>query len=113
MPDIAAVIMAAGKGTRMKSQIPKVLHLLAGKPLIEHVLECAHQVGIDSALVVVGHGRDKVEEYLRGRAEMVVQEEQLGTGHAILQALPYLEGVALELKNFYPRGVFQLPRLFP
>ncbi len=91
MPDIAAVIMAAGKGTRMKSSVPKVMHTLAGKPLIDHVLECAGQVGIKRVLVVLGHGRTVIEEHLAERAEIVVQEEQLGTGDAVLRAMPYLE----------------------
>lgn len=93
MPDIAAVIMAAGKGTRMKSRIPKVMHLLAGKPLIDHVLNCAREVGVAKVLVVLGHGREIVEEHLAGRAELVIQQEQKGTGDAVLKALPFLEGI--------------------
>ncbi|OLN28183.1 bifunctional UDP-N-acetylglucosamine diphosphorylase/glucosamine-1-phosphate N-acetyltransferase GlmU [Desulfosporosinus metallidurans] len=93
MPNLVAVIMAAGKGTRMKSKLPKVMHSLAGQTLLEHVLNAANQVGIERPLVVVGHGREVVEASLSGRAEIVVQTEQLGTGHAIMQALPFLEGV--------------------
>ena len=93
MPNLVAVIMAAGKGTRMKSKLPKVMHLLAGKPLIEHVLDAVNQVGIERPLVIVGHGREVVEASICERAETVVQTEQLGTGHAIMQVLPYLEGV--------------------
>lgn len=93
MPDIAAVIMAAGKGTRMKSSIPKVMHLLAGKPLIDHVLNCVQEVDIKKVLVVLGHGREVVEEHLAGRAEFVFQQEQKGTGDAVLKALPFLEGI--------------------
>ncbi|MDP4125424.1 MAG: bifunctional UDP-N-acetylglucosamine diphosphorylase/glucosamine-1-phosphate N-acetyltransferase GlmU [Bacillota bacterium] len=93
MPNLVAVIMAAGKGTRMKSKLPKVMHSLAGQPLIEHVLNTANQVGIERPLVIVGHGREVVEASISGRAEIVVQTEQLGTGHAIMQALPFLEGV--------------------
>ncbi|TGE34074.1 bifunctional UDP-N-acetylglucosamine diphosphorylase/glucosamine-1-phosphate N-acetyltransferase GlmU [Desulfosporosinus sp. Sb-LF] len=91
MPNLVAVIMAAGKGTRMKSKLPKVMHSLAGKPLIEHVLDAVTQVGIKRPLVIVGHGREIIEDSIFGRAEMVVQTEQLGTGHAVMQALPYLE----------------------
>jgi bifunctional UDP-N-acetylglucosamine pyrophosphorylase/glucosamine-1-phosphate N-acetyltransferase len=93
MPNLVAVIMAAGKGTRMKSKLPKVMHLLAGKTLIDHVLNTVKQVGIERPLVIVGHGREIVEAGICERAEIVVQTEQLGTGHAIMQALPYLEGV--------------------
>lgn len=93
MPNLTAVVMAAGKGTRMKSKLPKVMHMLAGKPLIGHVMDTVHQVGIEDPLVILGHGREPVEEEIAGRAKIVVQEEQLGTGHAILQALPFLDGV--------------------
>lgn len=93
MPNLVAVIMAAGKGTRMKSKLPKVMHLLAGKTLIEHVMDTVNQVGIERPLVIVGHGREVVEASICERAESVVQAEQLGTGHAIMQVLPYLEGI--------------------
>jgi UDP-N-acetylglucosamine diphosphorylase/glucosamine-1-phosphate N-acetyltransferase len=92
MPNLVAVIMAAGKGTRMKSKLPKVMHLLAGQTLLEHVLDAANKVGIDRPLVIVGHGREVVEASICGRTEIVVQSEQLGTGHAIMQSLPFLEG---------------------
>lgn len=93
MPDLAAVIMAAGKGTRMKSKLPKVMHKMAGKPLVGHVLDTVRQVGIGRSLVILGHGREVVEQWLGDQAEVVVQAEQLGTGHAVMQAIPYLEGV--------------------
>lgn len=93
MPNLVAVIMAAGKGTRMKSKLPKVMHSLAGKTLIEHVLDTVNQVGIERKLVIVGHGREIIEASIQERAELVVQREQFGTGHAIMQAIPYLEGV--------------------
>ena len=92
MPNLVAVIMAAGKGTRMKSKLPKVMHSLAGKTLIEHVLDTVSQVGIERPLVIVGHGREEIEIRISERAELVVQTEQLGTGHAVMQALPYLDG---------------------
>lgn len=91
MPDLVAVIMAAGKGTRMRSKLPKVMHSLAGKPLIEHVLDVASQVGIKRPFVIVGHGREVVAAKIGERAETVVQTEQLGTGHALMQVLPYLK----------------------
>ncbi|HBV86586.1 MAG TPA: bifunctional UDP-N-acetylglucosamine diphosphorylase/glucosamine-1-phosphate N-acetyltransferase GlmU [Desulfosporosinus sp.] len=91
MSNLVAVIMAAGKGTRMKSKLPKVMHSLAGKTLIEHVLDMVEQVGVERPLVIVGHGRECIEACINKRAEIVVQTEQLGTGHAVMQAMPYFE----------------------
>lgn len=93
MPNWAAVIMAAGKGTRMKSKLPKVMHRVAGKPMIEHVLDLAAENNIEQSFIILGHGREKIEEFIAGRAKIVLQTEQLGTGHAIMQAIPYLEGI--------------------
>lgn len=93
MPNWAAVILAAGKGTRMKSKLPKVMHHLSGKPMIAHVLDLVTQNKIERSLVILGHGREQIEKYLAGRAEIVIQAEQLGTGHALMQALPDLGGV--------------------
>lgn len=93
MPNWAAVILAAGKGTRMKSKLPKVMHTLAGKPMIEHVLDLVTKNKVERSLVILGHGREEIEKFLAGRAEIVIQAEQLGTGHALMQALPYLDGV--------------------
>ena len=92
MHNLVVIIMAAGKGTRMKSKLPKVMHSLAGKTLIEHVLDTVTKVGIERPLVIVGHGREEIETLISKRAELVVQAEQLGTGHAVMQALPYLDG---------------------
>lgn len=91
MSNLVAVIMAAGKGTRMKSKLPKVLHTLSGKTLIEHVLDKVNQVGVERPLVIVGHGRESIEAHIRNRAEIVLQKEQLGTGHAVMQTLPYID----------------------
>lgn len=93
MPKWAAVIMAAGKGTRMKSKLPKVMHRLAGKPLIAHVFDTVQQIGIDKTILILGHGKEPIESYFRGKVQVVFQDEQLGTGHAVMQALPELEGV--------------------
>jgi len=85
---LSIVILAAGKGTRMRSGMPKVLHLLAGKPLLAHVVETAQQL-TDDITVVCGHGGDKVREALSDyKIRWVEQEKRLGTGHAVLQALP-------------------------
>jgi bifunctional UDP-N-acetylglucosamine pyrophosphorylase/glucosamine-1-phosphate N-acetyltransferase len=88
--DLQAVVLAGGKGTRMKSDLPKVLHDLYGKSVIRHSIDNVREAGIGDVIVVVGHGRDRVIEHLRGRVRFAVQEEQLGTGHAVRQALPLL-----------------------
>ena len=86
-----AVVLAAGKGTRMKSDLPKVLHLLAGIPLLDHVLDTVAEVGIDHTVVVVGHKADLVRETCgRPGLDFVLQEPQLGTGHAVQVAVPQL-----------------------
>lgn len=88
---VDAVVLAAGKGTRMKSDLPKVLHLLAGRPLLDHVLDTATAAGIDRMVVVVGHQASLVEETCaRQGVEFVLQEPQLGTGHAVQVAAPAL-----------------------
>jgi len=88
---IDAVILAAGKGTRMKSDLPKVLHELAGRPLLDHVMDTSAAAGIDRMVVVVGHKAPLVEETCaRPGIEFVIQEPQLGTGHAVQQAVPAL-----------------------
>jgi bifunctional UDP-N-acetylglucosamine pyrophosphorylase/glucosamine-1-phosphate N-acetyltransferase len=94
MADLHIVVLAAGKGTRMKSALPKVLHLACGLPLIEHVLRSADPLRPASTVVVLGHGADAVARHLSSRPEVatVVQEPQLGTGHALLQAEPALAG---------------------
>jgi len=92
--DIHVVILAAGQGTRMKSRMPKVLHSLAGKPLIEHVLGVAKAVNPTTVTLVVGHEADSVRSFVGEQPNMgwVVQEPQLGTAHALQQAEPCLAG---------------------
>ena len=90
MTDFVTVILAAGKGTRMKSALPKVLHKVCGKEMVRCVLDAATSAGSKRNIVVVGFGADEVRKALDGAAEVVVQEEQLGTGHAVLQAEPHL-----------------------
>lgn len=89
---LAAIILAAGKGTRMKSDLHKVLHPIAGRPMIEHLLESVEALGAERIVVVVGDRREQLEAALAGRAEFAVQEPQLGTGHAVLQAKAALTG---------------------
>jgi len=88
---VEAVVLAAGKGTRMKSDLAKVLHTLAGRPLLDHVLDTVAAVGIGHTVVVVGHQADRVREACgRPGLDFVVQEPQLGTGHAVQMAAPAL-----------------------
>jgi bifunctional UDP-N-acetylglucosamine pyrophosphorylase/glucosamine-1-phosphate N-acetyltransferase len=103
------VVMAAGKGTRMKSRLPKVLQQLAGKPLLGHVLDTAAQLHARSAVVITGHGADEVEAAVTKResglsVKFVRQEPQLGTGHAVQQAVPVLanDGLVVVLSGDVP-----------
>ena len=92
MQEMVAVILAAGKGTRMKSTMPKVLHAVGGKPMLCHVMEAAAQAGAGRTIIVVGHGSEQVQAEIGGAAEYVLQKEQLGTGHAMMQVQPTLTG---------------------
>lgn len=89
---ITAVLLAAGQGTRMKSDLPKVLHPLCGKPMLWHVLEALNSAATEKPVVVIGHGAEAVQKYLGESADCVLQEPQLGTGHAAMQAEPLLSG---------------------
>src|SRR5512139_2213855 len=88
---VTAVLLAAGQGTRMKSDLPKVLHPLCGKPMLWHVLEALRSAATEKPVVVVGHGAEAVRNYLGDSADCVLQEPQLGTGHAAMQAGPLLK----------------------
>ena len=89
---IDIVILAAGQGSRMKSTQPKVLHRLAGRSLVQHVIDQARQLDAARLHLVVGHGAEQVQEHFEGRAvEWALQEPQLGTGHALQQAMPHLQ----------------------
>lgn len=93
-----AIVLAAGQGTRMKSNLYKVLHPVCGKPMVEHVIDHVRGIGADRVVTVVGHGAEKVEETLGEKSEYVLQAEQLGTAHAVQQAeelLGDLEGTTL------------------
>ncbi|RMC34783.1 bifunctional UDP-N-acetylglucosamine diphosphorylase/glucosamine-1-phosphate N-acetyltransferase GlmU [Paracoccus alkanivorans] len=92
---VAVVILAAGQGSRMQSDLPKVLHRLGGVPMVGHALAAARSLEPIEIIVVAGHGADAVENAvhkLEPEARIVLQSEQLGTGHAVRQALPLLEG---------------------
>jgi len=99
------VILAAGKGTRMHSDTPKVLHALAGMPLLQHAMETALQLNATQTCVVYGHGGEAVPQAMaQYSANFVLQEPQLGTGHAVQQAMPQLaaEGLTLVLYGDVP-----------
>lgn len=85
-----AVILAAGQGTRMKSKLPKVLHKALGKPMVQWVIDCLSQAGVEDKIAVLGHGGDQVASVVEGQTVIVYQTEQLGTGHAVMQAAPAL-----------------------
>jgi len=89
---VTAVLLAAGHGTRMKSDLPKVLHPLCGKPMLWHVMEALKPATTEKPVVVVGHGAEEVIKDLGESADCVLQEPQLGTGHAALQAESLLRG---------------------
>jgi len=90
--NLAVVILAAGKGTRMKSDLPKVLHPIAGRPMVQHVVDAAGALDPDNTVLIYGHGGEAVRQAVTGsRLQWAEQAEQLGTGHAVAQALPHLE----------------------
>jgi bifunctional UDP-N-acetylglucosamine pyrophosphorylase / glucosamine-1-phosphate N-acetyltransferase len=91
---IAVVILAAGQGTRMKSELPKVLHEVGGKPMVIRAVETAEKLSNIPPIVVIGHGAEAVRTAVGNRAQFVIQEQQLGTAHAVLQAEAVLKGKA-------------------
>ncbi|MDJ0634815.1 MAG: bifunctional UDP-N-acetylglucosamine diphosphorylase/glucosamine-1-phosphate N-acetyltransferase GlmU [Xenococcaceae cyanobacterium MO_188.B29] len=96
---VAVAILAAGRGTRMKSDLPKVLHSLGGRSLVERVLDSCHLLNPERQIVIIGYQGNKIEQALdsRSKVEFVEQKEQLGTGHAVQQLLPCLEGFSGDL----------------
>ena len=92
---IKSVILAAGKGTRMKSKTPKVLHQIFDKTLVGYVLDAVNNTGfVDESFVIVGHQAERVEDFIKtnySNARTVLQSPQLGTGHAVSMVCPYLE----------------------
>ena len=93
-PDVAAVILAAGMGKRMNSDLAKVLHEMAGKPLLGHVLDTLDELGVARVVAVIGHQRERVMATFAGRSgvQWAIQAEQRGTGHACMMAEPLLHG---------------------
>ncbi|MBI2123551.1 MAG: bifunctional UDP-N-acetylglucosamine diphosphorylase/glucosamine-1-phosphate N-acetyltransferase GlmU, partial [Armatimonadetes bacterium] len=90
MERVHSVVLAAGKGKRMNSDLPKVLHRLCGQPLITYVLDSLSRAGIEHRIVIVGQGADAVRAVVGARARFIDQVDQRGTGHAVMQALPLL-----------------------
>lgn len=88
---LKAIILAAGAGTRMKSKLPKVLHKVCGQTMLGHVIDVASNSNAKECIAVIGHGADKVKESLSPEVKTVLQEEQLGTGHAVMMAYDHIE----------------------
>ncbi len=107
--EFAAIVLAAGKGTRMKSDLHKVLHPIAGRPMLDHLLASLGELGPARTVLVVGHGREQIEAATAGRAAIAVQEPQLGTGHAVQQAAAALEGFAGDVLVLYGDVPFVRP----
>lgn len=92
MAKIATIILAAGKGTRMKSDLPKVLHTLNNRPMVEYVIDVAEEIHSEKVVLIVGHQKELVMETVnRRRVEFAIQSPQLGTGHAVMQCKPFFE----------------------
>jgi bifunctional UDP-N-acetylglucosamine pyrophosphorylase/glucosamine-1-phosphate N-acetyltransferase len=101
MREFAAVILAAGKGTRMKSDLHKVLHPIAGREMLHHLMASVDELGPARTVVVVGSGREQIEAAVAGRAATALQEPQLGTGHAVQQAATALTGFTGDVLVLY------------
>jgi bifunctional UDP-N-acetylglucosamine pyrophosphorylase / glucosamine-1-phosphate N-acetyltransferase len=91
-PKLSAIILAAGKGTRMYSNIPKVLHKIGSKPMLQHVIDTVQQLNTNHINIVYGHGKIQLEKALKDQnVQLIYQAEQLGTGHAVQQAISYIQ----------------------
>lgn len=89
---LKAIVMAAGKGTRMKSETSKVMHLAHGKPIVSRIIAALNQLEVEENILILGHKKEQILEYFGNEISYVLQEEQLGTGHAVMQAEKKLEG---------------------
>jgi bifunctional UDP-N-acetylglucosamine pyrophosphorylase / glucosamine-1-phosphate N-acetyltransferase len=99
--ELVVVILAAGKGTRMKSDLPKVLHKVRGRPMLDYSLEKSERIGASRIVAVVGYQSEKVIPLVEGRAEYALQQPQLGTGHAMMCAAPKFESFGGDLLLLY------------
>ena len=109
------VILAAGQGTRMRSDLPKVLHLLAGLPLVQYSLRVVEAAGLERPVVIVGHGAEQVQKAVGGQAACALQDQQLGTAHAVRTAKPLLRGqtdfvlvISADMPLFRPQTLARL-----
>lgn len=93
MNQLKAIILAAGKGTRMKSDLPKVVHLVNGKPMVEYAIEAAKEAGAKAVCLVVGYQSEVVKEAVSSKVTYAMQEEQLGTGHAVKCAKDFIDNM--------------------
>lgn len=107
---LAIVVLAAGKGTRMKSDLHKVLHPIAGRPMLEHLLASAAELAPERQVVIAGHGREQLATALGTRATIAVQDPQLGTGHAVQQAEEALSGFDGDVLILYGDVPFVRPQ---
>ena len=92
MESFYAIVLAAGAGTRMKSNKAKVIHEICGKPMVNWVIQAVKASDVDNIIVVTGHQEEQVRPCIVEEVEFVSQREQLGTGHAVMQVIPYIEG---------------------
>src|SRR5437868_9525025 len=92
MRDAVGIVLAAGKGTRMKSRLPKAVHPLCGKPMGRYTVDLCHAVGVRRVIVVVGHEAEMVRAAIGSDVDYVTQEQQLGTGHAVQRAVAGVAG---------------------
>lgn len=96
--NINAIVLAAGKGTRMKSNEPKCAHIIIDRPMVQYVIDALKEINVDNIIVVIGFGREKMKQILNSGVKFAIQDDQLGTAHAVKQAKPYLkdkEGITL------------------
>lgn len=99
--EVQSVILAAGQGVRMRSKTPKILHPLLGRPMIDYALSAAEKVSHTTPIMIIGHGAEAVRQTIGDRARYSLQEQQLGTAHAVQQAVPFLlDGPALVLVTY-------------
>ena len=92
MEDISAIVLAAGKGTRMKSNKSKLVHKIYGKELVKRVIEVAKKAEVSDIITIVGYKKEQVQQVLGNSVKYAYQEEMLGTGHAVMQAEQFLRG---------------------
>ena len=88
----SAIIMAAGKGTRMKSEKAKTMHKVLGKPMVDHIYDTLKKINVDNIVYVVGYGADTIKQHMGDKVSYALQQPQLGSGHAVMQA-SQLKGV--------------------